>query len=58
LIGAYLPNLAHLTLWVALGDSEVSPHTRWVAANSAMTIFSATTPVPAVPADGALASDA
>ena len=48
IIGRYMPNFAHFLTWVAIGDSGVSPHTRWNAANTALSLFELTTPEPAV----------
>jgi len=44
LIAKHLPNLAHLLLWVALGDSGVGPHTRWNAANTGLAVYKLTEP--------------
>jgi len=49
ILGQYLPNISHVILWVAIGDSNVSAHTRWNAANTALSLYNATNPEPAAP---------
>jgi hypothetical protein len=44
IIGRYLPNITHLLMWVSLGDSGVSPHTRWNAGNTALSGYGLTEP--------------
>jgi hypothetical protein len=44
IIGMHLPNITHLLMWVALGESGVSPHTRWNAANTMLSVYGLSEP--------------
>ena len=44
IIARHLPNIAHLLIWIALGDSGVSAHTRWNASNTALAVYNLTAP--------------
>jgi hypothetical protein len=54
IVGRYLPNITHLLMWVAIGDSGVSPHTRWNAANTALSVYNLTEPRLPIPDNNTL----